>query len=189
MCFQPIKAPCGVQGVGFVLSFSGQPDSTTELSHFRPRLSYILNHYGHARRRRRASGVSPPRRGPLYVGCSWWCAVNALQLFLDALLRHFREETRGGPPIAVLSHRVRRPLLSLLYRGRPRPCSRRVPARHAVFVFLANNCSDLKCLFVLDSMHTRNWMVEQVAIFPFTVPGRRSNPARTWCFSCTCAIC
>ena len=49
-----------------------------------------------------------------------------------------------------------------LSRGRPRPCSRRLPAKSAVFFFffsLRNTCSDLKCGFVrVDTYQILLWV-------------------------------
>ena len=60
-----------------------------------------------------------------------WCAVSPPQLFLDALLSHFREETRRGALLGpTLLHRARRPDPYAVYSargglGRARAASRR----------------------------------------------------------------
>ena len=44
-----------------------------------------------------AGGRQPAAAKPrlyIYVGYPWWCAVSALQPFLDVLLSQLREETR-----------------------------------------------------------------------------------------------
>ena len=72
--------------------------------------------------------------------------------------------------------------------GRPRQCSRRLSARRCCFRFLfQNNCSDLKCLFVLtetcESEYScvRNWVGHQVlytALFPCAFQVDASYPGR-----------
>ena len=73
--------------------------------------------------------------------------------------------------------------------GAARPCSRRFPARRAVFVFRQNNCSDFGCLLVrIDTYQSErqyvNRVVNQVDTFPCEFRIGVSYPVRTFFFVC-----
>ena len=72
------------------------------------------------------------------------------------------------------------------------PCSRRAPTRRADFVFLKNNCSKLKCLFVRidtdqsESEHTRPRVVHQEVLFPCAFQVDVSNHGKPLRFMISC---